>query len=111
MSLNFGSYAIQSVSSGRLSASSIEAARRALTRKLKRDGQVWIRVFPDYGVSKKPAEVRMGKGKGAVQSWVAIIQKGQILFEVDGVSCSLALQAIKLAQQKLPLKTQFIEAV
>jgi len=95
--LNFGIYGIQSLSCGRLSASCIEAARRAMTRKLKRTGQIWIRVFPDLGVSQKPAEVRMGKGKG------------QILFEINGVSASLALQAVQLAQHKLPLKTQFIQ--
>lgn len=109
--LNFGVYGIQSLSCGRLSAASIEAARRAMTRKLKRTGQVWIRVFPDLGVSQKPAEVRMGKGKGAVNHWVCPVQKGQILFEINGVPQALAVQAAQLAQHKLPLKTQFIQTM
>ena len=107
--LNFGIYGIQSLSCGRLSASCIEAARRAMTRKLKRTGQIWIRVFADLGVSQKPAEVRMGKGKGQINHWVCPVKKGQILFEINGVSASLALQAVQLAQHKLPLKTQFIQ--
>ena len=107
--LSFGIYGIQSLSCGRLSASCLEAARRAMTRKFKRTGQIWIRVFPDLGVSKKPAEVRMGKGKGSIDHWVCPVKKGQILFEFSGVPLSLALQAMRLAQHKLPLKTQFIQ--
>jgi len=80
-----------------------------MTRKLKRTGQIWIRVFPDLGVSQKPAEERMGKGKGQINHWVCPVKKGQILFEINGVSASLALQAVQLAQHKLPLKTQFIQ--
>ena len=109
--LNFGMYGIQSLSCGRISSACIEAARRAMTRKLKRTGQIWIRIFPDLGVSQKPAEVRMGKGKGAIQQWVCHVQKGQILFEVNGVPESLAVQAVQLAQHKLPLKTQFIKTI
>lgn len=109
--LNFGMYGIQSLSCGRLSAACIEAARRAMTRKLKRNGQVWIRVFPDLGVSQKPAEVRMGKGKGIIHHWVCPVQKGQILFELHGVPQSLAFQAVQLAQHKLPLKTKFIQTI
>jgi len=106
--LSFGSFGIQSLHSGRLSASVIEAARRAMTRKLKRSGQIWIRVFPDKAVSKKPTEVRMGKGKGSPGFWTCCIQRGQILFELDGVSPESAYQAFRLAQQKLPVHTQFV---
>ena len=109
--LSFGSFGIQSLHSGRLSASVIEAARRAMTRKLKRSGQIWIRVFPDLGVSQKPAEVRMGKGKGSINHWVCPVKKGQILFELNGIPAQLAAQAAQLAQQKLCLKTQFIESI
>ena len=109
--LNFGVYGIQSLSCGRLSASCLEAARRSMTRKLKRTGQIWIRVFPDLGVSKKPAEVRMGKGKGSLDHWVCPIKKGQILFELSGIPLSLAVQAVHLAMHKLPLKTQFIKSI
>ena len=111
MQLNFGTVGLQALECGHLSASCIEAARRAMSRKLKRMGQIWIRVFPDYGVSKKPVEVRMGKGKGQVDRWVCPVKKGQILFELHGVPASLALQALQLAQHKLPLKSQFIESI
>ena len=107
-SLSFGSFGIQSVHCGRLSASVIEATRRVMTRKLKRSGQIWIRVFPDKPVSKKPAEVRMGKGKGSPEFWACSIQQGQILFELDGVSPESAYQAFRLASQKLPVRTQFV---
>ena len=108
---NFGVYGIQALDCGRLSAACIEAARRAMTRKLKRTGQIWIRVFPDLGVSQKPAEVRMGKGKGSINHWVCPVKKGQILFELNGIPAQLAAQAAQLAQQKLCLKTQFIESI
>ena len=107
-SLSFGSFGIQSVHCGRLSASVIEATRRVMTRKLKRSGQIWIRVFPDNPVSKKPAEVRMGKGKGCPEFWACSLQQGQILFELDGVSPESAYQAFRLASQKLPVRTQFV---
>ena len=110
-SLNFGMYGIQALDCGRLSAACIEAARRAMTRKIKRTGQIWIRVFPDLGVSQKPAEVRMGKGKGSINHWVCPVKKGQILFELNGIPAQLAAQAAQLAQQKLCLKTQFIESI
>ena len=100
--LHFGSFGVQSLVTGRLQASVIEAMRRVMTRKLKRQGQIWIRVFPDISVSEKPAEVRMGKGKGSPYFWICRIQKGQILFELDGIPKSLALQAMKLACHKLP---------
>jgi large subunit ribosomal protein L16 len=106
--LSFGSFGIQSVHCGRLSASVIEATRRVMTRKLKRSGQIWIRVFPDTAVSKKPAEVRMGKGKGSPDFWACSIQQGQILFELDGVSPEAAYQAFLLASQKLPVQTKFV---
>ena len=106
--LSFGAFGIQALSSGRLSASVIEASRRVMTRKLNRQGQIWIRVFPDKPVSKKPTEVRMGKGKGSPEFWVCPIQQGQILFELDGVPQDLAYQAFRLASQKVPLKTRFL---
>ena len=106
--LSFGSFGIQSLRSGRLSASVIEATRRVMTRKLKRSGQIWIRVFPDKAVSKKPAEVRMGKGKGSPDFWACSIQQGQILFEIDGVSADAAYQAFRLASQKLQVQTKFV---
>jgi large subunit ribosomal protein L16 len=106
--LHFGAYGIQCLVAFRLHASIIEAVRRVMTRKLKRQGQIWVRVFPDIPVSKKPAEVRMGKGKGATAYWVCRIQKGQVLFELDGVPKALAQQAARLAGQKLPFATTFI---
>ena len=106
--LSFGKFGIKTQEAGRLSAQVIEAARRTLTRKLKRAGQLWIRIFPDIAVSKKPAEVRMGKGKGNPEFWVSRIQAGQVLFEMDGISLELAKQASILACQKIPFSTQFI---
>lgn len=106
--LSFGKYGVQSLESGRLKASVIEAVRRVMTRKLKRNGQIWIRVFPDISVSQKPAEVRMGKGKGSPSYWMCRIKKGQILFEIDGVNQDLAKNAAQLANQKLPFHTKFI---
>ena len=95
----------------RLTARQIEAARRALTRHMKRAGQVWIRVYPDVPVSKKPLEVRMGSGKGSVEYWVARVKPGRILFEVDGISAELAKEALSLAAAKLPIKTRFIARI
>ena len=108
-SLNFGMYGIQALDCGRLSAACIEAARRAMTRKLKRTGQIWIRVFPDLGVSQKPAEVRMGKGKGSPDFWVCRIKPGRIMFELDGVSEIAAKEALSLAAAKLPMHTKVVK--
>jgi len=107
--LKFGKYGLKSLDSGRIHAKTIEAVRRTITRKLKRTGQVWIRVFPDTVVTRKPAEVRMGKGKGAPCFWVCKVRAGQILYEMDGVAVSLAKQAANLAYQKLPVKTAFLQ--
>src|SRR5213593_1822225 len=109
VSLTFGQYGLKAVEPDRLTARQIEAARRALTRHMKRLGRVWIRVYPDVPVSKKPLEVRMGSGKGAPEYWVARVKPGRILFEVDGVSEPLAREALALAAAKLPIKTRFIE--
>ena len=106
--LQFGAYGIKALESGRMSARTLEAVRRVLTRKFKRTGQIWIRVFPDLAVSAKPGESRMGKGKGAPAFWVCRIQRGQILFEMDGVTPQLAHQAALLAYYKLPLKTKYV---
>lgn len=106
--LQFGNIAIQALQAGRLSARVIEATRRTITRKLKRKGQLWTRVFPDIPVTAKPAEVRMGKGKGPVSFWVARVKRGQILFEVDGVGGVVAYQAIQKAIQKLPLSARVL---
>ncbi len=104
----FGSFAIKSLDEGFLTARQIEAARIAVTRFMKREGKVWIRVFPDKPMTSKPAEVRMGKGKGALDHWVAVIRPGRILFEADGVSFDVAKEAMRLAAQKLPFKTKFV---
>ncbi len=104
----FGSFAIKSMEECWMTARQIEAARIAVTRYMKREGQVWIRVFPDKPVTKKPAEVRMGKGKGAPELWVAIIKPGKIIFEIDGVPSDIAKEALRLAAQKLPVKTKFV---
>ena len=106
--LEFGKYGIQSLEAGRLNAKTIEAVRRVLTRHFKISGQIWIRVFPDLGITAKPAEVRMGKGKGAHSHWTCQIKPGQILYEMDGVSLTLAEQAARLALHKLPFRTRFI---
>ena len=103
----FGSFAIKSLDEGFINARQIEAARIAVTRYMKREGKVWIRIFPDKPMTSKPAEVRMGKGKGAVDHWVAAIRPGRVLFEADGVSYEVAKEAMRLAAQKLPLKTRF----
>ena len=106
--LNFGSYGLKAVSPERVTARQIEAARRAITRHLRRTGRVWIRIFSDVPVSSKPAEVRMGKGKGTPEYWVARVKPGRIMFEIDGVSWDLAREAFALAAAKLPLDTRVI---
>jgi large subunit ribosomal protein L16 len=106
--LDFGAFGLKAQEPDRLSARQIEAARRALTRAMKRAGRVWIRVFPDVPVSKKPTEVRMGSGKGAPEFWAARVKPGRILFEVDGVSRQVAEEALALAAAKLPIKTRFV---
>jgi len=106
--LNFGSYGLKAVTPERVTARQIEAARRAITRHLRRAGRVWIRIFPDVPVSSKPAEVRMGKGKGSPEFWVARVKPGRIMFEIDGVSWDLAQEALRLAAAKLPLDTRIV---
>jgi large subunit ribosomal protein L16 len=109
--LAFGQYGLKAVEPERVTARQIEAARRALTRHMKRSGRVWIRVYPDVPVSKKPLEVRMGSGKGAPEFWVARVKPGRILFEIDGVPLLLAREALSLAAAKLPIKTRFVERI
>ena len=106
--LNFGAYGLKAVEPGRITAREIEAARRAITRHMKRVGKVWIRVFPDVPVSRKPAEVRMGSGKGSPEYWVARIHPGRIMFEIDGVQKNLAVEAFKLASAKLSIKSRIV---
>lgn len=106
--VSFGEYGLKAVARGRLTARQIEAARRAMTRHVKRGGKVWIRVFPDKPITKKPLEVRMGSGKGNVEYWVAQIQPGRMLYEMEGVTEEVAREAFKLAAAKLPLPTTFI---
>ena len=108
--INFGNYALKAIEPDRVNARQIEAARRALTRHMKRQGRVWIRIFPDVPVTAKPIEVRMGKGKGSVDRWVAKIKPGRIMFEVAGVDINIAKEALRLAAQKLPVKTKFVIA-
>jgi large subunit ribosomal protein L16 len=107
--VSFGEYGLKSTSRGRLTARQIEAARRAMTRHIKRGGKIWIRVFPDKPISKKPLEVRQGKGKGSVEYWVAQIQPGSMLYEMEGVSEELAREAFQLAAAKLPCATTFVK--
>jgi large subunit ribosomal protein L16 len=109
--LNFGQYGLKAIEPERVSARQIEAARRALTRHMKRAGRVWIRIFPDVPVSKKPIEVRMGKGKGTPELWVCRVKPGRIMFEIDGVPVQLAREALALAAAKLPIKTRFVERI
>jgi len=109
--LNFGAFGMKATEGGRITARQIEAARRAITRHLKRAGRVWIRIFPDKPVSKKPAEVRMGKGKGSVEFWVAPVKPGRIMFEIDGVPYELAEEAMRRASAKLPIGTRFVHRV
>lgn len=106
--VSFGTFGLKAVGRGRLTARQIEAARRAMTRHVKRQGQIWIRVFPDKPITTKPLEVRQGKGKGSVSYWVAQVQPGKVLYEMDGVPETLAREAFNLAARKLPLKTTFV---
>ena len=106
--ISFGTFGIKALEECWITARQIEAARIAVTREMKRQGQVWIRIFPDKPITKKPAEVRMGKGKGAPEYWAAVVRPGRILFEVDGVDFDTAKEALRLASQKLPVKTKFI---
>jgi large subunit ribosomal protein L16 len=107
--LNFGDFGLQAVECGTLTSRQIEAARIAMTRKVKRGGKMWIRIFPDKPYTKKPAEVRMGKGKGSPEGWVAVIRPGRILYEMEGVTRELAFEALRLASHKLSVKTKIIE--
>ena len=107
--LAYGEYGLQALEACWMTANQIEAARRAMTRYIKRGGNIWIKVFPDKPVSKKPAEVRMGSGKGAPEYWVAVIKPGRVLFEMSGVSEEVARESMRLAAQKLPVKTKFIQ--
>jgi large subunit ribosomal protein L16 len=107
-SLNFGSFGLKALEPERVTARQIEAARRAITRQMKRQGRVWIRVFPDLPVTDKPAEVRMGKGKGAVEYWAARVHPGRILFEIDGVADDVARQSLLLGAAKLPIRTKIV---
>lgn len=106
--LNFGEYGLKAVQPERITARQIEAARRAMTRHMKRQGRVWIRIFPDVPVTSKPTEVRMGKGKGSVDYWAAKVKPGRVMFEIDGVTEPVAREALRLAAMKLPIKTRFI---
>lgn len=109
--LNFGQFGLKAVEPERITARQIEAARRAMTRAMKRAGRVWIRIFPDLPVSSKPAEVRMGSGKGSIDYWSARIKPGRIMFEIDGVSEETAREAMSLAAAKLPIKTRFVQRI
>jgi large subunit ribosomal protein L16 len=110
-SLNFGSYGLKAMEPERVTARQIEAARRAVTRHMKRAGRVWIRIFPDVPVSKKPTEVRMGKGKGSPEYWVAKVKPGRIMFEIDGVPDAVAREALSLGAAKLPVKTKIVSRI
>ncbi|MCW8907931.1 MAG: 50S ribosomal protein L16, partial [Sedimenticola sp.] len=107
--VSFGEYGLQAIGRGRMTSRQIEAARRTITRTVKRGGKMWIRVFPDKPITKKPLEVRQGKGKGSVEYWVALIQPGRVLYEIEGVSEELARDAFQLAAAKLPFKTTFVK--
>ena len=107
--LNFGSFGLKAMEPERITARQIEAARRAMTRQMKRVGRVWIRIFPDVPVTKKPTEVRMGKGKGSVEFWAAKVKPGRIMFEIDGVAEPIAREALSLAAAKLPIKTRIVK--
>ena len=110
-SVNFGEYGLKAVEPGRITNRQIEAARIAITRYVKRGGKVWIRVFPDTPVTKKPAETRMGKGKGSPEGWVAVVRPGRILYEMEGVPADVAKEAMRLAAQKLSVKTKFVTRI
>ena len=107
--LDFGEFGLQAIECGFLNAKQIEAARIAMTRHVKRGGKMWIRIFPDKPITKKPAEVRMGKGKGAPEGWVAVVRPGRILYEMEGVTREMAREALRLAAHKLSVKTRFVE--
>ena len=107
--VSFGEYGLKATGRGRITARQIEAARRAMTRHIKRGGKIWIRIFPDKPITAKPAETRMGKGKGSLAHWVSVVKPGRILFEIDGVSKEEALQAFRDAGHKLPMKTKLVE--
>lgn len=107
--MNFGTYGLKAMEPDRVTARQIEACRRAITRHMKRVGRVWIRIFPDVPVSKKPLEVRMGKGKGSVEFWAAKVKPGRIMFEIDGVDVETAKEALRLGAQKLPIKVKFVQ--
>src|SRR5213080_3037951 len=109
--LNFGSYGLKSLEPERVTARQIEAARRAITREMKRQGRVWIRIFPDVPVSSKPTEVRMGKGKGAPEYWAARVKPGRIMFEIDGVAEDVAREALRLGAAKLSVRTRFVQRI
>lgn len=109
--LNFGAYGLKAMEPERVTARQLEAARRAITRQMKRAGRVWIRVFPDVPVSSKPTEVRMGKGKGAVEFWATRVAPGRIMFELDGVPEDVAREALRLGASKLPIKTRFVQRI
>jgi large subunit ribosomal protein L16 len=109
--LNFGQYGLKATEPERVTARQIEAARRAITREMKRQGRVWIRVFPDLPVSKKPTEVRMGKGKGSIEFWAAKVKPGRVIFEVDGVTEAVAKEALRLGAMKLPITTRVITRI
>ena len=106
--LNFGSFGLKAAEPERITARQIEAARRAMTRHMKRQGRVWIRIFPDVPVTQKPTEVRMGKGKGSVEYWAAKVKPGRVMFEIDGVNEEIAKEALRLAAMKLPVKCRFV---
>lgn len=110
-SLNFGAFGLKAEQPGRISARQIEAARRAITRHLKRTGRMWIRIFPDVPISKKPVEVRMGKGKGVPEFWVCRVKPGRVMFEVDGVQAPLAKEAFRRGADKLPIRTRFVTRI
>ena len=109
--LNFGAFGLKALEPERITARQIEAARRAMTRHMKRAGRVWIRIFPDVPVSSKPTEVRMGKGKGSPEYWAARVKPGRVMFEIDGVSEPIAREAMRLAAMKLPIKTRFVQRI
>jgi len=106
--ISFGSFALKSLEIGRITNRQLESARIAMTRYMKREGKVWIRIFPDKPITKKPQEVRMGKGKGALDHWVAVVKPGKIMFELDGVPSAIAVEALRLAAQKLPVLTKTV---
>lgn len=109
--VSFGEFGLKALGYARVTARQIEAARRAVNRYIKRGGKVWIRIFPDKPITKKPIEVRMGKGKGSVEYWVALVQPGRMMFEIEGVTPEIAREAFRLAASKLPIKTEFVERV